>query len=166
MSRMFSDEISSESWTAREGLFDEKEFSSLDKAYTNFYGEKSGEGGEEQTEAKQEPTNDKAGNQQKGKSWDKAAKRFHAHTLVDEPCPYCNENSLYKEPLLDEFGGKAKFMMMGYFNRSQRYICVNPKCRAYYGKHKSRIMRKASGKLGYSHPLGTFLDGNPFHIDR
>ncbi len=98
--------------------------------------------------------------------WAESANTFGAKEKFDEPCPYCNENSLYKEPLLDEFGGKAKFMMMGYFNRSQRYICVNPKCRAYYGKHKSRIMRKASGKLGYSHPLGTFLDGNPFHIDR
>ena len=65
MSRLVSDEISSESWTAREGLFDEKDFLSLDKAYTNFYGEESGEGGEEQREAKQPPANDKADNKQK-----------------------------------------------------------------------------------------------------
>ncbi len=119
-----------------------------------------------ESSANEEPKKSEKDDEKEGKSWDKTASRFHAHVKADEPCPYCNENSLYKEPLLDEFGGKAKFMMMGYFNRSQRYICVNPKCRAYYGKHKSRIMRKASGKLGYSHPLGTFLDGNPFHIDR
>lgn len=122
---------------------------------------------QEQSAPDKEDKSDKKGDENKNKkNWDKSAKRFHAHIRVDEPCPYCGEDSLYKEPLLDEIGGKAKFILMGYFSRSQRYICVNPRCRAYYAKHKSRIMRKASGKLGYSHIGGTFLDGNPFHIDR
>lgn len=98
--------------------------------------------------------------------WAESADKFGAKEKLDEPCPYCNENSLYEEPSLDEFGGKARFIMMGCFGRSQRYICVNPGCRAYYANHKARIKRKVSGKLGFSHPLGSFLNGNPFHIDR
>ena len=124
---------------------------------------------EEQTEQEGNlaPAEEKTQNTKKEDDpWAESAGEFGAKEKLDEPCPYCNENSLYEEPLLDEFGGKARFIMMGCFGRSQRYICVNPGCRAYYAKHKARIMRKASGKLGFSHPLGSFLNGNPFHIDR
>lgn len=88
-----------------------------------------------------------------------------AFQQTDMKCPYCEKKSIYMEQIHEKLFRDIVWAWCG-LTREPRYICVNKKCRAYFNKHKSRMKVGYSGRLQYTHFLGSFIDFNIFHIDR
>lgn len=91
--------------------------------------------------------------------------KMMAFQKTDMKCPYCEKKSIYMEQIHEKLFRDIVWAWCG-LTREPRYICVNKKCRAYFNKHKSRMKVGYSGRLQYTHFLGSFIDFNIFHIDR
>lgn len=91
--------------------------------------------------------------------------KMMAFKKTDLRCPFCGKVSIYEEQVHEKLFRDIIWACFG-MKREPRYICVNQNCRAYFNKHKSRMKVGYSGKLQYTHFLGSFIDFNIFHIDR
>ncbi len=134
----------------------------------------------QQTKAKRKKKNDNAQDENKegevnfpirGKSkftlnvnqMHKDAKRFGCLMRTQMKCPKCHQQSIWTEPVAPSLFRGMVWGVIG-LQRTQRYVCLNAKCKAFYGKHKSRFKVNATGRLQYTH-IPTGVDANPFHID-
>ena len=94
-----------------------------------------------------------------------SAFKMLAFVKTDLTCPYCRKKSVYQEQIHEKIIRDMIWSWCGLV-REPRFICVNPKCRAYFNKHKSRMKVGVSGNLTYTHFLGNIVDFNILHIDR
>lgn len=77
-------------------------------------------------------------------------------------CPKCRANYMFSEPIIPAMVRKTAVGLVG-FVRDQRYICLNPKCRANYIKTRTRFKYKC-GQLVMTHPFSSVTSENPFRI--
>ena len=77
-------------------------------------------------------------------------------------CPKCKAKYIFLEPLVPAMVRNTAVGLVGLV-REQRYICLNPKCRASYVKTRTRFKFKF-GHLVMTHPFSSVTSENPFRI--
>ncbi len=93
----------------------------------------------------------------------KLAKQLHCGPRTQKTCPFCKQKSIYAEPVGSTIIRSAIWYCVG-MDRGIRYVCLNPKCKAYFvpGAPKARFKDNNGGKLSTTHGLHTAE--NPFSL--
>lgn len=136
---------------------------------------------EEKKEKKASKENDKKGNSDISQK--SAKSRLNVGKMIREgnslkvirttrSCPFCKKMSIFTEPPGSALSRGALQMIVSPFTlgvvpsmRKTRYICLNPSCKAYFTKTKTRFIDSPTldGAIVTSHYLDT--PRNPFAFD-